>query len=243
MAHNFSAVFLLGAFAAIPSLHAEEFKQVQVTSTERLNFAPGGLIRLDNSYGDLSIEVWDQPAVEITVIKSMPFNYKLNQPEQATQHLERVAIKTDRRSDTELAISTTLPTHNRFLSPTLSKTTTGSVGVQYQVRVPRDSRLSIKHGTGYVSVTGVSGDIEASVGRGDIMLWLPPGSYSIDAKTKLGPVSSELEGATLSQYVVGQRLTAANPPPSHRLHLRMGFGGITILKTLPESEALPEVTH
>jgi hypothetical protein len=237
MSHKTSVAFL-GALAVIlPLLRAEEFKQVQVTSTERVNFAPGGLIRLNNSYGDLSVEGWDQAAVEITVIKSMPFNYKRNQPEQAAQHLERVNIKTDRRSDTELEISTTLPSHNRFRSPTLSKTTTGSVGVRYQIHVPRDSRLSIQHGTGYVSVTDVSGDVEAKVGRGDIMLWLPPGPYSVDAKTRLGLVSSEVEGAKLSQYVVGQRFTAAEPSASHRLHLRMGFGGITILRILPESEA------
>ena len=237
MAYKLSAVFLLGALAAMPSLHAEEFKQVQVTSTERVNFAPGGIVRLNNSYGDLSIEGWDQPVVEITVIKSMPFNYQLKQPEQATQQLERVAIKADRRSDTELAISTKLPSHNRFLSPTLSKTTSGGVGVQYQVHVPRDSRLVIQHGAGVVSVTDVSGDIEATVGRGDILLWLPPGSYSIDAKTRLGVVSSEWEGAKLSQFVIGQRFTGGDPAPSHRLHLRMGFGGITVLRILPESEA------
>ena len=102
--------------------------------------------------------------------------------------------------------------------------------------VPRDSRLAIHHGTGMVSVSGVTGDIEASAGRGDIVLWLEPGAYSVDAKTKLGSVSSDLEGASLSQYLTGQHFTHVDPAPSRRLRLRMGFGGITIKQILPESE-------
>jgi hypothetical protein len=240
MSHKLSIVFFPIALAAmLPAETPGEFKHVQVTNTERVNFAPGGLIRLNNSYGALFVEAWDQPVVEITVIKSMPFNYN---PEEAAQHLERVSVETDRRSDTELVISTTVPSHNRFLSPTLSRTTTRSVGVEYQIHVPRESRLMIRHRTGYVSVTGVSGDIEATAGRGDIMLWLPPGSsspgaYLIDAKVKFGHVSSELEGAALSQYLIGQRFGRDHTPAAHRLRLRMGFGGITILEMKPESEA------
>jgi hypothetical protein len=52
--------------------------------------------------------------------------------------------------------------------------------------VPRDTRLAIRHGTGFVFVNGVTNDIEASVSRGDILLMLPDArSYSIDARSKL----------------------------------------------------------
>jgi hypothetical protein len=193
----------------------------ETTSTERLNFAPGGTIRLDRSYGDLHVEGWDRPEVEVTVVKSMPFDFHVKHPEQAEQRLEAVRIVTERHSDTELTISTTPVSRH------------GGVMAEYEIHVPRDSRLVIHHGTGFVSVSGVAGDIEASAGRGDILLWLPPGSYSIDAKSKAGKVSSEFEGAALNQYLFGQRFTSIKPPPSHRLHLRMGFGGITIMGILP----------
>jgi hypothetical protein len=35
--------------------------------------------------------------------------------------------------------------------------------------------------------------------------------------------------------LIGESFTRADPPPSHRLHLRMGFGGITLKEMLPES--------
>jgi len=68
------------------------------------------------------------------------------------------------------------------------------------------------------------------------LLWLPAGTYSVDAKTKFGIVSSDLEGKALNQYLIGQRFTRVTPPAAHRIHLRMGFGGITIKEILPETE-------
>jgi hypothetical protein len=214
----------------LPVFGQEGRQPAQVTTTERVSFAPGGLIRIDHSYGELNVEGWGQPEVEVTVIKSMPYDYKPKRPDAAAERLGGVRIVTERKSATELVISTVLASRHRAI--------TGGVRAEYEIHVPRNSGLAIHHGTGSVSVRGVTGDIEAIAGRGDIMLWLPPGSYSIDAKTKLGNVSSEFEGAALSQYLVGQRFTRVSPlAPSHRLYLRMGFGGLTIKGILPESEA------
>jgi hypothetical protein len=229
------AIFLFATLAVIA--RAQDFKQVQTTHTDRAAFAPGGTIRVSASYGDLYVEGWDQPEVEITVIKTMPYNYKLAHPEQAEHHLEQVTIRMERRSDTDLAITTTLPSHNRFLSPTLSRTTTGSVGVEYQVHVPRESRLAIQHGTGYVFVNNVAGDIEASGRRGDLLLMLPGAApYAIDAKSKFGTVSSDFEGAPkMARYRLGERYLSSGGPSPRHIHLRMGFGGITIKAIPPEA--------
>ena len=225
MSRKLSAIFVLSALAGKPVLRAEEFKQVQATSTERMDFAPGGLIRLNASDGDLYVEGWDQPAVEITVIKSMPYNYKLSHPEQAAKHLERVTIRTERRSDTEVAISTIHA---------------GVVALEYQIHVPRESRLEIQHGTGNVFVNNVTGDIEATCRRGDILLMLPAtAAYAIDAKSKFGTISSDFEGsAQVARYRLGERYITPNSS-AHRIHLRMDFGGITIKAIPREAYAVP----
>jgi hypothetical protein len=181
------------------------------------------------------VEGWDQPAVEITVTKSLRFGGSKT-PDQDLPRLESIRVVTNRTSPTELTISTSLvPRHGKW-PPPVPKTTTNGVQADYEIHVPRASRLAIHHGTGLVSVRGVTGDIQASAGRGDILLWLAPGSYSIDARTKLGNVASDFEGASLSQYLTGQRFTRVDAPPSRRLYLRMGFGGITIKQIYPESE-------
>ena len=207
------------------------------TTTERLDFAPGGIIRINGSYGDLNVDGWDRPEVEVTVIKTLPYGNKAKQPNQGASDLDRVRIVTEHKSPPEVTISTALPSRHLAWTPPFTRHTTGGVMVQYEIYVPRDSRLAIHHGTGYVSVNDVAGDIDASVGRGDILLWLPPASYALDARTKFGIVSSDLDGAAHNRLLIGESFTRDNPPPSHRLHLRMGFGGITLKEILPESQA------
>jgi len=229
--------FPLSTLGTLP-LYAQDAPKVpgQIASTESVNFGPGGTIHVDHSYGDLNIEAWDRPEVEIAVVKSLlRFGDSKTQAEDQ-RRLDSIRVTAERKSPTELTILTTLASRHGDWAPPLPRTTTAGVKAEYEIHVPRDSKLVIHHGTGSVSVRGVTGDIEAACGRGDILLWLPPGSYSIDARTKLGIVSSELEGAKLSRYLVGQRFIRAAATPSHQLHLRMGFGGITIRGILPESE-------
>jgi len=211
-----------------------------VTTTERVSFAPGGTIRIQGTYGYLNVEGWDQPEVEVTVTKSLQFDYKAQQPGDAAKQLDGIRTVTERKSPTELTISTMIPSRHHRVPLVMPRTTTNGVLVEYEIRVPRDSRLAIRHGVGNVDVNGVTGDIEASAGRGDIVLWLLPGSYSVDAKTKFGLVSSELEGSKLSQYVIGQRFSRSSSSPARRLRLRMGFGGITIMEIKPESQTPSE---
>jgi len=209
------------------------------TITEHVDFAPGGTIRINGSCGDLNVEGWDRPEVEVTVIKTLPYASKPKPPEQSTATLDQVRIVTEHKSSSELTISTELPSRHPAWIPPFTRHTTHSVMAEYEIHVPRDSRLVIQHGTGFVSVNGVAGDIDASVARGDILLWLPPGSYALDARTKFGIVSSDLDGTAHNRYLIGESFTHPDPSPAHRLHLRMGFGGITLKKLLPESQPPP----
>jgi hypothetical protein len=243
-------VFELGVLGAAVPVFAEDLTkkpaQVTVTSTEHMSFAPGGMIRVEDSIGYVNVEGWDQPEVEITVTKSMPYDYKLKQPEEAKKHLDSVKIATERKSDAELVISTTLPRrHPADFAPSKNfdplpffepRKTSADVRVEYEIHAPRDSKLAIRHGVGSVLVIDMAGDIEATAGRGDIMLMLrDSGSYAIDAKSKFGTVISDFEGATkLTRYRMGERYATASSPSPQRIQLRMGFGGITINAVPPE---------
>ncbi len=226
------------AFVVVPlSLLGMTPPPAQSTTTERVNFAAGGLIHIKGSYGDLNVEAWDRPEIEVTVIKSLPYGYKLKQLDQATARLDGIHIVTERNTPAEATITTELPARHAAWIPPFTRHTSGGVMVEYEIHVPRDSRLAIHHGTGSVSVSGVSGDIDARAGRGDILLWLPPGAYALDARVKFGVVSSDLTGSAHNKYLIGESFTQANPAPAHRLYLRMGFGGITLKEIQPESQA------
>jgi hypothetical protein len=239
MRHTLNVVMLALAavLAGIPAFAAVDMvgKPAETTASDHVSFAPGGLIRIDGSYGTLNIEAWDKAEVEVTVTKSRPLRFGDSPaPDRDQRRLESIGIKTALKSPTELTISTTLPSRNRRWFSPLPRTTTNDVEADYEIHVPRDSRLAIRHGSGFVQVRGVTGDIQASASRGDILLWLPLGSYSIDAATRFGTVSSELDGAAHDLLLVGKRFGRASPGPTHHLELRMGFGGITIRQIPPE---------
>jgi hypothetical protein len=176
------------------------------------------------------VEGWDLPEVEVTVTKSVWNSSKPKREQEAARRLENVRVVTKRNSDGELTISTVLSPHHS-LWPLNKK---GGVTIEYAVRAPRDSKLVIRHGTGSVLVSDMGGDVDATCGQGDILLMLrDTAAVSIDAESKFGTVSSDFEGATnVRRYLLGERFASAATLSSRRIHLRVGFGGITI-KAIP----------
>jgi hypothetical protein len=235
MTRKLSAIILGLSVRALltPPLFAQQLSTpVQVTNTERMNFAPGGTIRLGDSYGELNIEGWDQPEVEITVIKTSPYDYDES---KAIKHVNAVQVMTKRLSENELVISTTLETYDGLLSSTAK--TKGDVWIQYQIRAPHNTNLVIHHGNGTVHVTDIAGDIEAHGSRGDIVMMLRDlESYSIDAKTDFGTVVTDHPGNShRTFFLIGRTFNTGKTPGSHRIYARMGYGGITVKTLQPEA--------
>jgi hypothetical protein len=211
-----------------PALYAQQVTPLlQETNTELMTLSPGAMIRFDDSYGELNIEGWNKPDIEITIIKTLPYDSKQS---KATKDLNVVQVTSNRISDKELVIATKVATHDGLLS-SVTKTKT-DVWVEYQIRAPRDSKLSIHHGNGSVTVNNMAADVEANSGRGDIVVILPdPESCRVDAKTQFGTVTSDF-GQTRREHFVGRSLVTGNSS-SPLVRLRMGYGGITV-KTLPK---------
>jgi hypothetical protein len=229
---NSYVAITLSVAALAPLLPAQQGTQqrIQPPHTQLVNFAPGGAVRIDEPHGDVYVEGWDHAEVEVTVVKSMPYEYKRKHPEEASKHLDNVSVVTELNSATELTISTMHP----------GSRNTDSVIIHYEIHVPRDSRLTIHRATGSVFVVGLTSDIEIGCGRGDIQLMLRDSSeYSIDAVSKFGTVISDFEGTTkLKRYRLGERYSTgprASGQSAPRIHLRMGFGGITIKAVPPEA--------
>src|SRR6185503_7412782 len=181
--------------------------------TETVDFAPGGTVRIDRADGYVSIEAWDEPRVEIT-----------------TSETAKARITTSHPSASELLIRTALTHHPNFAKRV------AHVGIHadadYVIRVPRNSHVVVTHANGYLGITGVAGDIEAQDRRGDIVLMLPDlAKYDIDARTKIGVVSSDAQGKMSNRRITRETSAAGNQQTRH-LRLRMGFGRITI-KELP----------
>lgn len=220
----------LTVLLCLPLLAKVPLQNVQVTTTDHVEFAPGGTIRLGGSMGQLDVEGWDRPEVEITVARS---TYRGNTPkdrDEATQELKRVRVVTERKSAGELVISTSYPSR-KLTRPLRGKT---DVSLEYHIKVPCDSHLVIRHDSGDVRLYDVTGEIDATSRAGDMVLLLPAsGRYSIDARCRVGGVHSDFDGKHGTPYLVGDRLNEQTPAPASRVHLRVGLGGIQILKMAP----------
>lgn len=207
----------------------EPKQKVRVVHTERSEFPSGGLLRFKNSIGELTVEGWDRPEVEITTIKSTKALYASRDRQKASDELDRIRISVERRGD-ELVVATDFPRHRGLPPASLLRPAT-SFDLEYHIQAPRDARLAVDHDTGEVHVDNLASDIHVTVLNGGITLLLPQeGQYGIDAKSDFGSVTSDFPGsAKRRSWLFGHQFLQGSRAP-HQLYLRDGFGDIVILK-------------
>ena len=194
---------------------------VEATTTEHIDFPAGGTLHLERLAGEVSVEGWDGPGMEMTVTKAPPLTYDAQwraepAPDQA---LEKVKIAAERQGK-EVVVRATYPRH------------ASRVLVSYRIRVPRTAGLVVDRNRGEVYVSELAGDIRATTRQGEISVLLPPDEqYGIDARTKFGDVYSYFPGAEKRRiWVVGHRFVPAGAATGHSLYLRAAYGDIIIQK-------------
>jgi len=206
----------------------------EVSSTERLPCAARGTVHIDGSYGYLSVDGWDAPEVEIAVTKTTDRFFGPSQQDAARRRLEQIRVTAERTEESLLTVKTTCPSRNGTWAPPLKATTQNGVTVDTRIHVPSGSHLVIHHDNGYVWVSGLAGDIEIHSHTGDMIVVLSDAaSYAIDARTKLGSITSDFDGKRLSRFLLGTHFAGLAQAPAHRVCLRMGRGSITIKKDSP----------
>jgi hypothetical protein len=213
--------FLLAANDEVP-------RKIQVAKTENADLPAGGTVRFKNSTGELTIEGWDQPGVEITTIESTKIAYPAAGVEHDRAASMLAAVKvSETREGNDLVITTEFPRHARFLPrPSVGAR---DFDLEYVVKVPRDAKLVVDHDAGEIHFDDVTGDIHATLIQGQITLRLPPaGQYAIDAKCRIGAVTSDFPGTTKREHFGHSFIQSGQAP--HSLYLRNGFGDIIVLQ-------------
>lgn len=224
--------YLLIPLLSLALFGAEPYRQQPtLTTTERVDFASGGTVHINGSYGSLSVEGWDQPAVEVVVTRVRHGFYPEPERDRRAKKLDEIRVKAERRTATELTISTALSKRGWFARH--APATALGVDMEYRIRVPRATHVAIHHTGGTVLIADVSGEIEATSTTGDIVVMLPnPGPYAIDARTKVGTVYSDFDDISHAHWI-GERSHISKPAPASRVYLRAGIGGISIQETNP----------
>jgi hypothetical protein len=214
-------------------------QKVQMTDTQRIPFPAGGALHLKNSTGELWIEGWDQPDMEITTVKTTPYFYTAAEHDQAAKLLQEIKI-TAERHDNEILV-TTIPVHRNALSPARWLGDPGA-DLDYRIRVPRSARLTVEHKSGEVHVEDLAGDVRAYVRDGMITIGLPEDAkYAISAQSDLGDVISDFPGHSRRRiWIFAHKFSGGDATgAAHKLDLKVGTGDIMILKhaALPQPGA------
>jgi hypothetical protein len=224
------AIIGLGVSAALLAIEGPPQK-IQVTKTEHLDFPAGGVLRMTNSIGVVSVAGWDQPQVEITTIKTSRVAYPDSEREKASEELDKVHVTAELKGQ-EVVIATDFPRHRDF--PPGNPFGHGvNFSLEYQIHVPRDARLVITgHDVGEINVDDLTSDIDVTLLQGEIMLHLPEDAkYAITAKVDFGNVNCDFPGVekpTLSH--MGHRWINEDSGGTHKLNLKVGYGDVVILK-------------
>jgi len=232
------AVLALCAVGALRG-QLDSTHQVQVTKTEKVDFPADGTLRLENSTGEVTIEGWDEPGVEITTTKTTKALYSDEEHGKGTKTLDRVRITTKREGN-ELVIATQFPRHSLF-PWALPLQDTQSFTLEYRIKAPRNARLKIRHNAGEVHIDDITGDIDATAVQGLIALRLGGDApRAIDAKADSGSINSWFPGKeSLIPVLFGHRFVQPASAGSQKLRLRIGYGDIVILKEDEPSEPRP----
>lgn len=214
-------------------------RKIQVSKTDQVDFKPGGILRLTNSTGTLTVEGWDQPKAEITTTKSTKRAYSGAENAKPSAELDKVRVTEQAKGD-ELVLVTEFPRHRPW-PPGNPWGAATDFDLDYFIRVPRNTRLIIsEHDVGEVHIENLSGDIDATVLQGELMLHLAEdGKYSINAKTDFGNVNCDFQGMERRRkWLTGHQWIREEPAGAQKLNLKVGYGDVVILKTqIPKAPA------
>jgi hypothetical protein len=204
-------------------------QKAAVTTTAQVDFISGGVVDLRNSFGDVRVEGWDRPEVEISVTKSTRKKYAPADQASGFDQLEDVQVALAKQSDRSILITTHFPSRHplRLLQ---GKT---NLQLTYRIRVPQQSALFINHDRGDIAIRNISGDIQVNNRFGGVKLDLldEAGSgYTFDARSRLGGISSEFFGEHRWALIWGESLETKYRRRTHRINLRVGIGDILINK-------------
>lgn len=168
------------------------------------DLGPGGKLVLANVNGDITVEAWDRPQVEVVADKRV----RSRSRSHAEEAMDRFQIEVDRRGDT-LVVQTERPRESRsFWSWLFGRHVEAQV--EYRVRVPSSSfALDLETVNGNLTVDRVRGRIDAGTVNGRV--WIAARGGTVEASTINGSMEVEL----------------ADFDPESELSLRTTNGSIT----------------
>ena len=182
-------------------------------------------VGIDGAGGNVLIPgvVWREdllPMNELTVTKAIKASDTPEKQAEAAARLKRVKVIMARDQPDGLVIHSEVPFRK-------------DLELKYKIKVPRQSTLFIKHDIGDVEVSNIVGNLNVTARIGDVTIRLPASEeFNVDARAKIGDVSSEFGGKNSRQWLIGAKANQATDykETAHWVIARIGIGDIEVRK-------------
>jgi hypothetical protein len=217
-------VFLVIAAAVCSSpqilVFADEYAQVSHHSA-RL-FSNGTLV-IDARVGDLHIDGWNEPRVEIEAEKVV----RAGSEAKAKPLYDQIKVQLE-GADKEVRLTTLYPSR-KLWRPFRNES---KLSVNFRIRMPFDSNLKLKCVDGDVRIAGIMGHEQLLVNYGDVEIDVPHlyDLRSLNAHAWLGYVQSDLQGLSSDSAGLGQRISFWNASGKQNIDVKVRMGGVFIYR-------------
>jgi hypothetical protein len=206
----------LACIVGVQSARADEYTQV---SHHSLGLFPGETLVVDTRIGDVTVQGWNEPRVEVEAEKLV----RAGSEKKARKLYEQIRV-TLASADREVHLRAQFPPRRPWR---LFRGAT-KLSVNFTIRMPAQSNLVLKCVDGDIRIRGVRGDIQARVGYGDVEVAVPSMWHvrSLDARAFLGYAQSSLQFEGSAGF--GRRLRFWNELGEQDVTVRVRFGGIHV---------------
>jgi len=211
------AAVLLGGQAP---LRADEFSKTFHYSVRMFSY---GTLTIDTRMGDIQVEGWDEPRLEISAEKVV----EAGNEKKAQPLYDQVQVALEGK-DKQVLLRTLYPPR-RFWRPFRGES---KRSVNFRIHMPFDANLVLKCVDGDVRVSGLLGKQQIRVNYGDVEIDVPSlyRLRSLNARAFLGYVQSDLHGEDSAGF--GQRITFWNSDGNQDIKVRVRLGGVFVYSSV-----------
>ena len=215
------AILALSASLGAPRrAWADEFSKTLHYAVRMFSF---GTLTIDTRTGDIQVEGWDEPRLEIEAEKVVEAK-----DEKHAQPMYEVVKVIVAGQDKQVLLRTQYPPRS-VRRPFRGES---KLSVNFRIHMPFDANLTLKCVDGDVRVSGLIGKQNISVNYGDVEVDVPSvyRLRSLNARSILGYVQSDLHGEDSAGW--GRRIMFWNSDGEQDIRVRVRMGGVYVYSSL-----------
>ena len=215
---TWTVAFLCLLWGGCCTARADEFSQVDHYAVRMFSY---GLLSIDSRTGDIHVEGWDNPRLEIEAEKVV----RANSQEAAKPMYGELQVVL-KGQDKNVQLHTLYPPR-KVWRPFHGE---GRLSVNYRIKMPFDANLALKCVDGDVWIRGLAGKQQILVNYGDVEIDVPSLNRLrlLRAHAWLGYVQSDLHGE--DKGGLGPGIYFWNPEGEQDINVKVRMGGVFVYR-------------